>query len=73
MYLQNLNVFSSEISRIACPCGGWFDAVETTLQEDAEYGCGRTNCCVETIECDKCHQRINFRRKAPDMETGVRE
>lgn len=73
MDLEDLSSFSSKLSRIACPCGGYFDAVETTMDEENTFGCGRIKCCVETIQCNKCSQRINFKLKAPDIETGERE
>lgn len=73
MDIHDLQSVSGKLSRITCPCGGYFNAVETSLEEESKFGCGRLNCCVETMECQKCKQRINFKLKAPDMETGERE
>ena len=58
-----------EIEHIVCSCGGAVKKVKPTDQEEKDYGCGRTECCVKAFKCGKCETRWMFSLASPEMDT----
>lgn len=55
-----------EINQIYCSCGGIVAVVDTTSEEDKQFGCGAKNCCVRAYVCKKCQIRWTFSYYAPE-------
>jgi hypothetical protein len=54
---------------IKCECGGYAERVQTTAEERAEYGCGRTiSCCDVAFVCSICKTRWVGSQPAPEGE-----
>jgi len=59
-----------EIESIHCSCGDKVKQVQTTDEEERQYGCGPRNargCCVRAYECPGCGVRWTVRLAAPEM------
>ena len=57
-----------KVDIVKCSCGGSVEEIETTDEEERDYGCGRRGCCVEVYVCNKCGTRFTFSLEAPEME-----
>lgn len=55
------------IEEVFCSCGGKVTEVDTTDEEEKQYGCNRRRqCCVRAWKCDKCSTRWTFSLEAPE-------
>lgn len=54
---------------LKCECGGHAESVETTSEERATFGCGRSyQCCDVAFVCVLCGQRYAGRQPSPDVD-----
>jgi hypothetical protein len=54
------------LNGIRCDCGGYCESVDTTLEEESAFGCGRRHCCAVAFVCDICKVRYAGAQPAPD-------
>jgi len=57
-----------DIDTIHCSCGGCPVEVDTAEEEEKEYGCVISGCCVNAYVCPECNTRWTFALKAPEMD-----
>ena len=51
---------------IECLCHGYAERVDTTPEEDAQFGCGRSRCCSRAFVCKLCGMRLIGTADAPE-------
>jgi hypothetical protein len=56
---------------LRCKCGGYAEAVDSTIEECKEFGCGRDRpgdeCCARAFVCVLCGTRYAGSSEAPEM------
>ncbi len=57
-----------DIDYIVCSCGGRPVEIDTTVEEDKQFGCGKPGCCAHAYQCDKCKTKWIFSLEAPEVE-----
>jgi len=61
-----IDVNHREVKIASCSCGGKFQEVKPTEQEEKDHGCSSKECCVAAIQCDKCNTRVTFGLCSPE-------
>lgn len=62
-----MRIGSREINEILCSCGGKPVEAQPTIEEEKEYGCGRSGCCVKVFCCPLCGTRWVFDLESPEV------